>query len=319
MNYLLADLGGTHLRLAQSQNDKVQLVEKLVCADFDSLEAAISYYLNAHPLPGPRSCCLAVAAPLLGDQVQMTNSPWNFSLEKLKQGFGFDQLYALNDFEAIAHAVPHLQDNQLQQLGGSNKDAQGNMAVLGPGTGLGVKHLTFTSTGWKVLMGEGGHVDFAPVDETDLMLWQCLQKTQSSVVAEDLLSGRGLLQIYRALCASKQTNVEFDDVAEVISAALSKSCPTSEASADQFLRILGSFAGNLALNLNTTGGVYLCGGVAMALAPMLAESRFRDRFEAKGRFKNYVAGIPAFLVKEAEPGLLGALRFLQLHTEKAES
>lgn len=312
MNYLLADLGGTHLRLAQSQNDKVQLVEKLVCADFDSLEAAISYYLNAHPLPGPRSCCLAVAAPLLGDQVQMTNSPWNFSLEDLKQGFGFDQLYALNDFEAIAHAVPHLQDKQLQQLGGGIKDAQGNMAVLGPGTGLGVKHLTFTSAGWKVLMGEGGHVDFAPVDETDLVIWQFLQNTQPGVVAEDVLSGRGLLQIYQALCSSKKAAIEFDDCADVIQAALSKSCPIAEASAAQFLRILGSFAGNLALNLNTTGGVYLCGGVLTALAPMLVDSEFRERFEAKGRFKHYVKNIPAFLITEAEPGLLGALRYLQL-------
>ncbi len=308
---LLIDLGGTHLRFAQVKDRELVHLEKLVCADFDSLASAISHYLNLYPTDSPLNACLAVASPLEGDKVQMTNSQWCFSLSELQKQLGFQQLHALNDFEAIAFGVPHLKREQLRQIGGDQREADGNMAVLGPGTGLGVKHLTHTTDGWKVLLGEGGHVDFAPVDDGDLQVWQYLKQSHSHVAAEEVLSGRGLVQIYRANCQAHQREAEFEDAAAIIEAGKSGRCPVCKTSLEQFLRILGSFAGNLALNLRTTGGVYLCGGVATALADLIDGSGFRARFEAKGRFESYVAGIPVYLITEPEPGLLGAFRYLQ--------
>lgn len=312
---LLADLGGTHVRFARGREGELAAMEKLVCTDFNSFSDAIRFYLDKYPLNTPCQVCFAIASPLSGDQVEMTNSPWSFSLSQLQQEFSLDQLYAINDFEAIAHAVPHLQSSQLLQFGGGNRDSRGNMAVLGPGTGLGVKHLTRCEHGWKVLMGEGGHVDFAPVDETDLLLWQSLKSSHSHVATEDLLSGRGLQYIYNALCAQHNEETRFTDSVAIINAGLNNRCEFCVKTLAQFLRILGSFAGNLALNLNTTGGVYLCGGVITALAPLLPESDFRARFEAKGRFQPYVENIPVFLVTEPEPGLMGALKFLEGQSE----
>lgn len=308
---LLVDLGGTHVRFAQARDGSLGAIEKLVCADFETFSAAIRFYLDKHPQAAPNEACIAIAAPLSGDQVVMTNSPWSFSLAEIQQEFSFNQLHALNDFEAIAYAVPHLKSDQLQQVGGSSKVADGNMVVLGSGTGLGVKHLSKCEEGWKVLMGEGGHVDFSPVDDVDLLLWQYWKSKQDHIATEDLLSGRGLLHIYRALCEYREDEIRLENSVAIIHAGLESSCPLCVQTLAQFLRILGTFAGNLALNLNTTGGVYLCGGVITTLAPLLAKSDFRARFEAKGRFKPYVQNIPVYLITEPEPGLLGALKFLE--------
>lgn len=310
MHMLLADLGGTHIRFAQSHDHGLVHREKLVCADFDSLDDALRHYLELQPIAEPIHCGIAIAAPLAGDQVQMTNSPWSFSLSRLQQEFGFASLHALNDFEAVAHAVPGLPDDKLQQIGNGQRDPEGNIAVLGPGTGLGVKHLTRDGQNWKVLMGEGGHVDFASVDDRDLMLWQYMKNKQEHVAAEDVLSGRGLVEIYRAHCLQADCEAAFDNAVDIIRAGTQQEDALCEESLRHFLSILGTFAGNLALNLNTTGGVYLCGGVLTALAELLPDSDFRSRFEAKGRFRDYVAGIPTYLITEPEPGLLGALRYL---------
>lgn len=311
MHLLLVDLGGTHIRFAQSAGDDLTLKEKLVCAEFGSLADALRHYIEMHPVSTPLSACIAIAAPLDGDLVQMTNSPWSFSLSQLQKEFGFEEVHALNDFEAVAHAVPGLQDDKLQQIGEGQREPEGNMAVLGPGTGLGVKHLTRAQDGWQVLMGEGGHVDFAPVDDADLSLWQFLKRKQEHVAAEDVLSGRGLVEVYCARCAQEDREALFDEPAAIIEGGLRQDDVLCRQSLSHFLRLLGSFAGNLALNLNTTGGVYLCGGVVTALAEILDNSEFRSRFEAKGRFQNYVADIPTYLITEPEPGLLGALSYLK--------
>ena len=307
---LVADIGGTHIRLAQCQGQSVLAVEKYRCADFSSLADAISHYLQSHSLASIDQACLAVAAAINADEIIMTNSDWRFSLSALKQQFDLSRLEVINDFEAVALAVPNLSPQDRIQLGGAEPEVHGNIAVLGPGTGLGVKHLTFTSEGYKVLSGEGGHVDFAPVDENDIALWHHLHEQMQPIAIEEILSGRGLVQIYRAIVARKQVEEKYDSPEQILQDGLSNTSSECTEALHQFINILGSFAGNLALNLNARGGVFLCGGVVNQLQEFIQRSAFRDRFDAKGRFRFYVVDIPVFLITKSEPGLLGAATFL---------
>lgn len=315
--FLLADIGGTHMRLAQGGGISAELlnVKKYACNAFDSVEAVLSEYLNSHPMQGSVTACFAVAAPVsleeAVDEIVMTNRQWQFSAKQLSQQFGWQSLAMINDFEAIALAVPCLQDAQLVQLGGGSRNPRGSIAVLGPGTGLGVKHLVANERGYKVLAGEGGHVDFAPVDERDLIIWRYIRERKGRVSLEDVLSGRGLVHIYQALAAEKGVEAELRNAVSIVAAAQNESCELCAESLQQFCRILGSFAGNLALTLNTTGGVYICGGVLSELVSLLQQSDFRARFEDKGRFRDYVKDIPVFLITAPEPGLRGALAYLQ--------
>lgn len=315
--FLLADIGGTHMRLAQGGGISAELlnVKKYACNAFDSVEAVLSEYLNSHPMQGSVTACFAVAAPVsleeAVDEIVMTNRQWQFSAKQLSQQFGWQSLAMINDFEAIALAVPCLQDAQLVQLGGGSRNPRGSIAVLGPGTGLGVKHLVATERGYKVLAGEGGHVDFAPVDERDLIIWRYIRERKGRVSLEDVLSGRGLVHIYQALAAEKGVEAELRNAVSIVAAAQNESCELCAESLQQFCRILGSFAGNLALTLNTTGGVYICGGVLSELVSLLQQSDFRARFEDKSRFRDYVKDIPVFLITAPEPGLRGALAYLQ--------
>ncbi len=315
--FLLADIGGTHVRLAQGASSGPDLthVQKYLRSEFSGLEELVRDYLQRHPMTGAVSACFAVAAPVsaedAADQIVMTNCEWQFSVAQLKREFGWQDLVILNDFEAVALAVPHLPDSQLVQLGGKCVNLQGSIAVLGPGTGLGVKHLIPTADGYRVLSGEGGHVDFAPVDEQDEIIWRYIRERKSRVSLEEVLSGRGLVHIYQALAEARGVQANLTDPAGIVFAAQHDNCDLGKESLQQFCRILGSCAGNLALTLNTTGGVYLCGGVLTELGAVLADSEFRTRFESKGRFKGYVKDIPAFLITASEPGLRGALTYLQ--------
>jgi glucokinase len=216
----------------------------------------------------------------------------------------------INDFTAVAHAVTVLNQQQKEQVGQGQAVAGDNIAVFGPGTGLGVKHLTMTEQGWLALDGEGGHVDFAPVDEEDLAIWRFLTAKYGHASAEEVMSGRGLLQIYQALAVQRGVAAVFDDPADITDRALDGSCELSQATLSQFCRIMGSFAGNLALNMGTRGGVYIGGGIAPRFLNFLKDSDFRMRFEAKGRFRDYVASIPTFIITEPDHGLIGAMAYL---------
>ncbi|MCG8414342.1 MAG: glucokinase [Pseudomonadales bacterium] len=297
--------------MAQCQGETVLAVEKYRCADFSGLPEAIDHYLRSHSLSSINEACLAVAASLGSDEILMTNSDWRFSANAVKKQFELERLEVINDFEAIAHAIPKLTPSDRIKIGGGEADEQGNIAVLGPGTGLGVKHLTRSGEGWKVLAGEGGHVDFAPVDDNDHHLWRFLHARGQPVAIEEILSGRGLVNIYQSIVARKNIPAKFEEAEVILREGLSKTSSECTEALHQFMNILGSFAGNLALNLNTKGGVYLCGGVVSHLRNFILATTFRDRFEAKGRFRFYVVDIPVFLITEEEPGLLGAAVFLE--------
>ena len=316
----VADVGGTNIRLALLENGRIAKIEKYLCADFDTIGDAILHFqknnVDAHFTAG----CIAIACPVNDDMVKMTNHSWVFSQSALKSQLGLTSLYVINDFTAVAHSLPTLNHNQVVQLGHGSAKEHGNIAVFGPGTGLGVEHLTWTTSGWQTLDGEGGHVDFAPTDDTDIIIWQYLLNKYKRASAEEVLSGRGIVNIYKALCLhyGQEIVIENPTPSLVTTAGLANTDKMAALAIQQFCRIMGSFAGNLALNLCTTGGIFIGGGVIAHLGEYFLQSEFRQRFEAKGQFSHYVQEIPTYLIKEPDHGLLGALAYLTQHTLENE-
>ena len=310
----VADVGGTNIRIARVIESGVTDIKKYMCKDFASIDSAIGQYFIDMPEYQFTEGCIAIACPVLGDQVVMTNHSWSFSQKALREALKLTSLFVINDFTAVAHSLPVLNDNQVIQIGAGSAIKHGNIAVFGPGTGLGVEHITMTSSGWQTLDGEGGHVDFAPVDETDIIIWRYLQARFGRASAEEVMSGRGLYNIYSALSQHEGKPAEFTEPAQITEAALNDRCPIASATLEQFCRIMGSFAGNLALNMATTGGVFIGGGIANRFPEFIQNSDFRARFEAKGQMSHYVKDIPTFLIAEPDHGLLGGAAYLQQHT-----
>ncbi len=310
----VADVGGTNIRLARVTESGVTDIKKYMCNEFASIDLAITQYFSDMPQYTFTEGCIGIACPVLGDQVEMTNHSWAFSQNALRSQLKLDTLFVINDFTAVAHSLPVLSGDQVVQIGEGKAKANGNIAVFGPGTGLGVEHITMTSTGWQTLDGEGGHVDFAPVDETDIVVWRHLQATLGRASAEEVMSGRGIYNIYCALAKNAGEAVQYSEPADITNAALAGTCKIAEATLTQFCRIMGSFAGNLALNMATTGGIFIGGGIANRFPEYLKNSDFRARFEAKGQMKHYVKDIPTFLIAEPDHGLLGAAAYLNQNT-----
>ncbi|MDM7860600.1 glucokinase [Alteromonas sp. ASW11-36] len=314
MASFVADVGGTNIRLAVIEDGHLSHIKKYLCADFPSIEAAIEHYFADMPDLIFDCGCIAIACPTNNDWVKMTNHTWAFSKQALKAHLRLNWLGVINDFSAVAHSLPVLRADQIIQLGTGSRSETGNIAVFGPGTGLGVEHMTHTAEGWQTLDGEGGHVDFSPCDETDVVIWRYLQKLHGRASAEEVMSGRGIVNIYRALAEDQQHPATFTEAAQVTAAALDNSCPISRQTVEQFCRILGNFAGNLALNLATTGGVFIGGGIALRIIDILEHSDFRKCFENKGQFADYVKPIPTYLIAEPDHGLLGAGAYLKQQT-----
>ena len=215
----VADVGGTNIRVARVTESGVTDIKKYMCNDFASIDLAITQYFADLPEHSFTQGCIAIACPVLGDQVVMTNHSWAFSQNALRSQLKLDALFVINDFTAVAHSLPVLGKDQVVQIGEGTAKENGNIAVFGPGTGLGVEHITMTSTGWQTLDGEGGHVDFAPVDETDVVVWRHLQSTLGRASAEEVMSGRGLHNIYTALANHASSPVVFTEPAQITEAA----------------------------------------------------------------------------------------------------
>ncbi|WP_158971534.1 glucokinase [Paraglaciecola sp. L3A3] len=306
----VADVGGTNIRLAQIDNGQLSHIRKYLCSDYATIGEVINKYFAEYPEVTFTSGCLGVACPVTSDTISMTNNSWQFSVKELQADLGLTWLGVINDFTAVAYAVTVLTDEQKVQIGPGQIIENENIAVFGPGTGLGVKHLTPAVQGWLALDGEGGHVDFAAVDEVDIAILQFLTKKFGHASAEEVLSGRGLVHIYQAIAEYRGVDFPLTEAADITESALDGSCDLCVATLAQFSKVLGSFAGNLALNLGTRGGVYIGGGIAPRFTDFIRESGFRNRFEAKGRFRDYVAGIPTFIITEPDHGLIGAMAYL---------
>jgi glucokinase len=309
----VADVGGTNIRLAIEVDGQVSHIEKYLCKDFTHIADAIEDYFSRFPETEFEAGCIAIACPVNHDLIKMTNHSWQFSVEDTRQRLNLKSLLVINDFTAVAMCVPVLSDDQKMKVGGGIPQTNENIAVFGPGTGLGVGHLVKSESGWQTLDGEGGHVDFAPADDTDMVVWQYLRHEGVHPSAEEVLSGRGLVNIYRAIANNAGTTPSETEASGITNKALAGTCDICAAALAQFCRVLGSFAGNLALNLGTFGGVYIAGGVVQHFIEYFGTSDFRQAFEAKGRFKNYVMEIPTYLITEPDFGLIGAAAHLEQH------
>ncbi len=305
---LVADIGGTNARFAlETAPQQIEHVDVLPGNDYDTVVAAIKEYLRRVGNPTIKHAALAIANPIVGDWVQMTNHHWAFSIETTRQALGLETLLLINDFTAQALAISKMGKESLIQVGGTKPVEGAPKAVLGPGTGLGVSGLIPNSRGgYTALAGEGGHVSFSPFDDTEIQIWQFAKRRFGHVSAERFLSGAGLVLIHEALCEREGVKRPNMSAAEISERALSGTSPLSRLALDIFCAMLGTVSSNLALTLGARGGVYLCGGIIPRFIDYFKSSPFRNRFESKGRFDAYLAVIPVYIVLADYPGISGA-------------
>ena len=311
---LVGDIGGTNARFAlvdlSAPGIELRDSKSLANADFASLQHAIEHYL-AGVSAQPRRAALAVACPVGSDEIRLTNRAWSFSRRELQATLGFSELRMLNDFGAVAWAIPALQADDLVTLHGTfETPLQGPISVLGPGTGLGVALLVGSpQCGWQVVETEGGHVGFAPIgdEERAISAWLTAQHGRTST--ERLLCGKGLSEIDAVLrSAGAETSLEMPplrDPADVVQAALGgHDIPARQALA-RFCAVLGSVAGDCAL-IHGARSVVIAGGIMPRFIPFLRSSAFRERFLAKGRMAALLESVPIHVITHPHPGLLGA-------------
>lgn len=312
---LLADIGGTNARFALELSEaKIEHIEVLACNDYNTIVDAVKVYLSKVGNPSINFGAFAIANPVVGDWVQMTNHHWAFSIETTRQALNLEVLILINDFTAQAYAISKMPSSELIQIGGSSCEIDAPKAVLGPGTGLGVSGLIPCHDGsYVALAGEGGHTSFAPFDDTEVMIWQYAKKKFGHVSAERFLSGAGLVLIYEAL-ANREGIKSSKMSPELISEqALSGKSPLCRLTLDIFCAMLGTISSNLALTLGARSGVYLCGGIIPRFIDYFKSSPFRTRFENKGRFDAYLAAIPVYVVLAKYPGIYGVAVALENH------
>lgn len=308
---LVADIGGTNARFAMVEGDGApQAALVLPTREFPGIAQAIECYLQRARVHRPAEAAIAIATPVTGDEVRMTNHPWAFSARALKSALGLRRLVVLNDFTALALAVPHLPPAQRRQVGGGEAVEDAPVAVLGAGTGLGVSGLLRAGNACLPVAGEGGHATLAGHDEFESAIIAVLRGRFGHVSAERVLSGDGLVRLHEAIAAVQGRPAEPLTPAETTRRGLAGSDPLCRATLDTFCALLGGFAGNLALTLGARGGVYLGGGIVPQLGAYFERSPFRARFEAKGRFAAYLAPIPCYVILAEHPALAGAARAL---------
>ncbi len=305
---VIADIGGTNARFALiDAAGRTGEARILRCADYpDPVAAAEAFLGETAPASRPKRGAFAVASPLTGDQVTMTNHPWSFSVDDVRRRLGLDALRVINDFAAIALAIPHLGRDDHYRVGGGEPVRDAPVAILGPGTGLGVSALIPTAEGWVPLATEGGHVTMAAFDEREAAVLAHLRRTYGHVSAERVISGPGLVNLYRSLCALE--GLRADPAAtpdEVSRLAADGTCPVAAGALEMFCAMLGTVASDLALSLGALGGVYIAGGIVPKLGPTFAASGFRRRFEDKGRYATYLASIPVFVITHPLPAFVG--------------
>jgi glucokinase len=306
---LLADIGGANARFAlEAGPGEIFQVQEYPCADYPGIAEVIRKYLQDMKIGRVNHAAIAIANPVDGDQVSMTDHDWTFSIEATRRALGFGTLLVVNDFTALAMALPGLTDSQRVQVGGGARRPNSVIGLLSPGTGLRVCGLIPAADRWIALDSEGGHTTFAPANEREDIVLQYARSQWSHVSFERVSAGPGIEVIYRALAARDKKRVTFDS-SDVVKRALEGE-PLAAESVDVFCGILGTFAGNIAVTLGALGGIYIGGGVVPRLAGFFARSSFRERFEAKGRFEAYLQNVPTYVITAECPALLGVSAFL---------
>ena len=311
---LLADIGATHARFAlQTAPGVFRSVRVLKCDDFEGIVPLLQFYLADHDEAPLHHAALAVANPINGDQVRMTNRDWQFSTDAVRRELGLQTLLIVNDFTALAMAIPGLTPTDLMKVGGGAAAGNAVVGVLGPGTGLGVSGVIPTVDGFVTLGSEGGHMNFAPADEREFAILQFAWKEWPHVSNERLISGPGMEIIYRALAQRNGVKAPPRTSPDIITGALDDKDALCLEVLDCFCGMLGGAAANLAVTLGAFGGIFIGGGIVPRMGEWFAQSPFRARFEAKGRFSSYLAEIPTFVITTPNPAFHGVATILSEH------
>jgi len=309
---LCADIGGTNARVAIVEDLQVKLIRVYPTADVPGLPTLLERFAKDTGIKLPKYFALAAAGVMTDGRIKGTNIPWDIDCREIQQELSPQQCIVLNDFEAAAWGLLAIGEEMLVKIGGAEPIAFGTKAILGAGTGLGEAIVVHCQQTWQVLRTEGGHTSYSPRDETGLALLAHLMKTYGHVSFERLLSGSGLVEIYRFLAQDHPERLERlasyslrQQPAHITTLAQDGDVVACRA-VDFFLETYGEEASNLALKCLPLGGVYLTGGVTLHLLDFLLKSRFRACFEDKGRMKELLMEIPVFLVKEPLLGIIGA-------------
>jgi glucokinase len=304
---LIADIGATNTRCALINDKGKELAPEVFHnADFTGVAGVLGVYLDHRRASDrPKRAALAIAAPILGDEIHMINIDWRLSQAALKDQLGLSQLVVVNDFAAIAWGLPHFTPADLKKIGHGKAVARSSHAALGPGSGLGVAALVPAVEGWSVLSGEGGHASMAAVTNEEAEVVALVRdRYDGHCSAERLLSGPGLVNLYVALAelaGRGQPTVTPQDVTSLAK----QGEPLARKAQKMFFAMLGTVAGNLALTTGARGGVYIAGGIVPQVLDAFSKSDFRERFEAKGRYREYLAAIPTYVITSAQPAFQG--------------
>ncbi len=301
---LVGDIGGTNSRfgIAALGETRVEAIASLRNDRFASLEDAISHYVAGHGGDGFAAAAIAVAAPTAGETIGLTNRDWHFTRESLRRAAGARRFLLLNDFEALAHSLPHLGLDGAIRIGGEEPRADEVKIVLGPGTGLGMATLAPLGGGrWLALAGEVGHTHL-PVATSEEFEWRRkMTRPGETFTSEDALSGGGLLRMYRAIAPTGTLATPE----AILAAGLAASDPEARRTIDQFVTWLARVAGDAVMSMQAKGGLYLAGGIAPALIDLLKGGAFRTIFEDKGKIAYVMKPIPVYVIVDKFPALKG--------------
>ncbi len=308
--YIVADIGGTNARFACVSVNKTELENITIfpCARYPFLLQAIEAYIEGIPEGSIDGICLAVAGPVDTDPIDLPNNHWTFRRDELELALG-TPVRIINDFSAQALSIPTLQDSELRWLGSARPSGKGVVAVIGPGTGLGVSALMPSG---EILPSEAGHIGFAPINEHQCDLLSVMRKRYQRISVERLLSGSGLSNLYWANCYLQGQCRELPP-AEITAGAKAND-PLCSQTIDDFLAILASFAGDIALMAGASCGVYMSGGILPKILEFLDEEEFLRHFRAKGRFQHFNTLIPLAVVLADQPGLRGCAQALSAYS-----
>ncbi|HEX7079911.1 MAG TPA: glucokinase [Gammaproteobacteria bacterium] len=308
---LIADVGATNTRCALvDDKGNVLATEHFKNEDFDGLEPVLRAYLaRRRSSDQPRRAAIAIAAPIVGDEVEMVNRGWRFSRNGLESDLKLSQLILVNDFAAIAWGLPSLAPADIVKIGGGEPSPDAPLATLGPGTGLGVSCVVPSGDGWMVIQGEGGHATLAAANDEEARVIELIRDEHGHCSAERALSGPGLVNLYQALGRLAGRGSPTATPHDVTGLA-EQGEPLARRTRAMFFGMLGTVAGNLALTVGARGGVYVAGGIVPKFLDAFRDSAFRERFEAKGRYRWYMERIPTYVITNPLPAFLGLRRLL---------
>ncbi|MHA6686205.1 glucokinase [Mesorhizobium sp. A556] len=311
---LIGDIGGTNARFSIVFDAVTEASEPIIVrtASFDTIDEAIRSAVLDHAPVRPNSAVLAVAGPVESDEIPLTNCPWIVKPKQMLANLGLSDIVVLNDFEAQALAVVALGEEHMEKIGGGAPEPNAGRVVLGPGTGLGVAGLIHSGGRWIPVPGEGGHMDIGPRTTRDFEVFPHIEKLESRISGEQILCGRGLVNVYRAVAVADGKPSPLDQPAEITAAALAKTDPVAQEALSIFTACLGRTAGDLALVFMSRGGVFLTGGIAQKILPALKDGNFRAAFEDKAPHRALMGTMPVYVITQPLAALAGLAAYARI-------